>query len=169
MRQQLSNAAGRLRGYRKESIFACAVMPLARSALAEWMGVGGVRMQPLVDALKQEILGRSVLHADEMPVAMLTPGKKKHKAYLWRAPGCLEEPRRRCTTWWTPRPRSSAVRFANIGPSPMHRCEELTVGTHRRCMTCFHDNWRPSVFFTRSTSAKRYFKRNQKEMQRISQ
>ena len=40
-------------------------------------------MQPLVDALKAALLERSVLHADETPVAMLVPGKgKTHRAYI---------------------------------------------------------------------------------------
>ena len=78
--------------YRQESIFARAGMPLARSTLAEWVGVCGVQLQPLVDALKDEVLSHGVLHADETPVAMLAPGKKKtHKAYLWAyCPGVFE-------------------------------------------------------------------------------
>jgi hypothetical protein len=44
----------------------------------------GVELQPLVDALKRDILGRRVVHADETPVQMLQPGKgKTHRAYLW--------------------------------------------------------------------------------------
>jgi transposase len=43
-----------------------------------------VQLQPLVDALRTELLKHSVLHADETPVAMLKPGKgKTHRAYLW--------------------------------------------------------------------------------------
>jgi hypothetical protein len=43
-----------------------------------------VQLQPLVDALRSLMLERSVLHADETPVAMLVPGKgKTHKAYVW--------------------------------------------------------------------------------------
>ncbi len=33
----------------------------------------GVQLQPLVDALKAELLAFPVLHADETPVAMLDP------------------------------------------------------------------------------------------------
>lgn len=79
--------------YRQESIFARAGMPLARSTLAEWVGVCGVQLQPLVDALKNEVLSHGVLHADETPVAMLAPAKKKtHKAYLWAyCPGVFED------------------------------------------------------------------------------
>lgn len=44
----------------------------------------GVQLQPLVDALQQEVLVQPVLHADETPVAMLKPGNgKTHRAYLW--------------------------------------------------------------------------------------
>jgi hypothetical protein len=43
-----------------------------------------VQLQALVDALKAALLERSVLHADETPVAMLVPGKgKTHRAYIW--------------------------------------------------------------------------------------
>jgi transposase len=79
--------------YRQEGIFARAGMALSRSTLAEWVGTCGVQLQPLVDALKQEVLSHGVLHADETPVAMLAPGKKKtHKAYLWAyCPGVFEE------------------------------------------------------------------------------
>ena len=78
--------------YRQEGIFARAGMALPRSTLAQWVGVCGVQLQPLVDALKTEILSQAVLHADETPVAMLKPGNKKtHRAYLWAyAPGAFE-------------------------------------------------------------------------------
>lgn len=79
--------------YRQEGIFARAGMALPRSTLAQWVGVCGVRLQPLVDALKQDILSHAVLHADETPVPMLKPGNKKtHRAYLWAyAPGAFED------------------------------------------------------------------------------
>jgi transposase len=70
--------------YRQEGIFERAGMAIPRSTLAQWVGVCGVRLQPLVDALKVALLERSVLHADETPVAMLVPGKgKTHRAYIW--------------------------------------------------------------------------------------
>ena len=79
--------------YRQEGIFARAGMALPRSTLAQWVGVCGVQLQPLVDALKAEILRHTVLHADETPVAMLRPGNQKtHRAYLWAyAPGAFED------------------------------------------------------------------------------
>ena len=79
--------------YRQESIFARAGVDLPRSTLAQWVGVCGVRLQPLVDALKDIVLTHQVLHADETPVQMLKPGNKKtHRAYIWAyAPGVHED------------------------------------------------------------------------------
>ena len=78
--------------YRQEAIFGRAGLAIPRSTLAQWVGTCGVRLQPLVDALKTKILGHRVLHADETPVAMLKPGEgKTHRAYLWAyAPGAFE-------------------------------------------------------------------------------
>ncbi|MEM5300284.1 IS66 family transposase, partial [Burkholderia sp. JPY481] len=70
--------------YRQEQIFARAGVAIPRSTLGAWVGTCGVQLQPLVDALHQEILQQGVLHADETPVQMLGPGKgKTHRAYLW--------------------------------------------------------------------------------------
>ena len=73
--------------YRQEAIFARAGHAIARSTLAQWVGECGVQLQPLVDALSQELLRHDVLHADETPVAMLKPAHlrdgKTHRAYLW--------------------------------------------------------------------------------------
>ena len=79
--------------YRQEAIFARAGLGIARSTLAQWVGSCGVQLQPLVDALKDEMLGHSVLHADETPVQMLKPGNgRTHRAYLWAyAPGAFED------------------------------------------------------------------------------
>lgn len=70
--------------YRQEQIFARAGLAIPRSTLGAWVGTCGMQLQPLVDALHQEILQQGVLHADETPVQMLSPGKgKTHRAYLW--------------------------------------------------------------------------------------
>nr|WP_170162383.1 IS66 family transposase [Caldimonas tepidiphila] len=70
--------------YRQEGIFGRAGLAIPRSTLAQWVGVCGVQLQPLVDALRHELLRHEVLHADETPVAMLKPGNgKTHRAYLW--------------------------------------------------------------------------------------
>ena len=70
--------------YRQEAIFARAGLPIPQSTLAQWVGQMGVALQPLVDALKDEMLAHPVLHADETPLPMLKPGHgKTHRAYLW--------------------------------------------------------------------------------------
>ncbi|CAG9186980.1 IS66 family transposase ISBcen19 [Cupriavidus pampae] len=57
---------------------------IPQSTLGAWVGICGGRLQPLVDALQAEVLTQSVLHADEIPVQMLSPGDgKTHRAYLW--------------------------------------------------------------------------------------
>lgn len=70
--------------YRQENIFARAGLALPRSTLGQWVGVCGVRLQPLVDALRAELFGHGVLHADETPIQVLDPGNRKtRRAYLW--------------------------------------------------------------------------------------
>ncbi len=69
--------------YRQESIFGRAGLAIPRSTLAQWVGVTGVQLQPVVDALRDVVLGQSVVHADETPVQMLAPGSKKtHRSYV---------------------------------------------------------------------------------------
>jgi transposase len=69
---------------RQEHIFGRAGVAIPRSTLAQWVGHCGVQLQPLVDALRTEVLACPVLHADETPVQMLKPGiGKTHRAYLW--------------------------------------------------------------------------------------
>jgi transposase len=70
--------------YRQERIFDRAGLEIPRSTLAEWVDACGVQLQLLADALRNALLEHSVLHADETPVSILAPGKKKtHKAYVW--------------------------------------------------------------------------------------
>ena len=73
--------------YREEANFGRAGVAIPRSTLAQWVSSCGVELQPLVDALKRDILSRSVIHADETPVRMLKPASlrdgKTHRAYLW--------------------------------------------------------------------------------------
>ena len=79
--------------YRQEAIFGRAGLAIPRSTLGAWVGSCGVQLQPLVDALKADILTHSVVHADETPVQMLKPGNgKTHRAYLWAyAAGAFED------------------------------------------------------------------------------
>ena len=79
--------------YRQEAIFGRAGLAIPRSTLGAWVGSCGVQLQALVDALKDDILTHSVVHADETPVQMLKPGTgKTHRAYLWAyAAGAFED------------------------------------------------------------------------------
>jgi transposase len=77
--------------YRQEGILGRAGYAVPRSTQAEWIGAIGVQLAPLVQAMRDDLLSRRVLHADETPVAMLKPGLgKTHRAYLWSY----------CTTAW---------------------------------------------------------------------
>jgi transposase len=70
--------------YRLEQIAARDNVMLSRSTMAQWVGRIGVALQPLAERLAELLRERSVLHADETPVAQLDPGKgKTHRAYLW--------------------------------------------------------------------------------------
>ncbi|MES2952480.1 MAG: IS66 family transposase [Pseudomonadota bacterium] len=79
--------------YRQEAIFGRAGLAIPRSTLGAWVGSCGVQLQALADALKDDILTQSVVHADEIPVQMLKPGTgKTHRAYLWAyAAGAFED------------------------------------------------------------------------------
>lgn len=70
--------------YRQTEIYARSGVHIPRSSMAQWIGVCGVRLAPLVEALKEFILSHGVVHADETPVSLLAPGKgKTKKAYVW--------------------------------------------------------------------------------------
>ncbi|GHC98312.1 hypothetical protein GCM10007320_53880 [Pseudorhodoferax aquiterrae] len=57
--------------YRQEASLGRAGFAVPRSTQAEWIGAIGVELAPLVQAMREDLLGRHVLHADETPVAML--------------------------------------------------------------------------------------------------
>ncbi|HEV7775840.1 MAG TPA: IS66 family transposase [Luteibacter sp.] len=70
--------------YRQEAIYGRSGIAIPRSTLAEWIGACGVALQPLVNRMREALLMLPVLHADETPVDMLTPGKgKTHRSYLF--------------------------------------------------------------------------------------
>jgi transposase len=70
--------------YRQSEIYARAGVHIARSSMAQWIGICGVRLTPLAEALREFILGHDVVHADETPVKLLAPGTgKTRKAYVW--------------------------------------------------------------------------------------
>ncbi len=70
--------------YRQEEIYTRSGVHIPRSSMAQWVGICGVRLTPLADALREFILSHSVIHADETPVKLLAPGHGKTKrAYVW--------------------------------------------------------------------------------------
>jgi transposase len=70
--------------YRQTEIYARSGVHIPRSSMAQWIGVCGVRLAPVADALREFILGHDVIHADETPVKLLAPGQGKTKrAYVW--------------------------------------------------------------------------------------
>jgi transposase len=72
---------------RQEAIFERAGLAIPRSTLAAWVGQCGAQLQPLLQALGDELRRHTVLHADETPVAMLKPASqrdgKTQRAYVW--------------------------------------------------------------------------------------
>lgn len=114
--------------YRQEGIFARAGLAIPRSTLAQWVGACGVQLQPLVDAMRTELLRQPVLHADETPVAMLDPGAgKTHRA-------CGPTAARACrrTGWWC----STSPKAAQAVTRPSSWATlERALGAARWCAT----------------------------------
>ena len=80
----VSKYADHLPLYRQSQMLARSGVTLPVSTLASWVGAVGVALQPLVDALREQLHGARVIHADETPVRMLDPGAGKTKAaYLF--------------------------------------------------------------------------------------
>jgi transposase len=70
--------------YRQTEIYARSGVHIARSSMAQWLGICGVRLAPLAAALKDFILDRGVIHVDETPVSLLAPGRgRTRRAYVW--------------------------------------------------------------------------------------
>jgi transposase len=109
--------------YRQEQIFGRAGLAIPRPTLAAWVGQCGLQLQPLVDALKDELLGCAVLHADETPVAMLAPGTgKTHRAYLWAYAAGPREPIKAVVyDFANSRSGEHARRFLGHGTDPPER------------------------------------------------
>jgi hypothetical protein len=61
-------------------------------AQPEWVGICVVRLQPLVDALRDLLLTERALHAGETPVPMLALGKKKAGIYDFTDRGRARRP-----------------------------------------------------------------------------
>ncbi len=110
--------------YRQETIFGRAGLAIPRATLGAWVGQCGARLEPVVEALKAELLRCQVLHADETPVAMLAPGKgKTQRAYLWAYATAGSEPIKAVVYDFTPG-RSGEHARAFLGHDPERRQRE---------------------------------------------
>lgn len=70
--------------YRQEEIYRRSGAFIARSSMASWIGSSAVQLQPLAQALREHLHQQAVLHADETPIKLLSPGSgKTDTAYAW--------------------------------------------------------------------------------------
>ena len=70
--------------YRQSGIYAREGVDLERSTLAGWVGRSAALLEPLVAALRKEVMASGVLHGDDTPVPVLAPGLGKTKTgRLW--------------------------------------------------------------------------------------
>jgi transposase len=72
--------------YRQSEIYARTGVELERSTLADWVGQTAALLQPLAAAITRHVKAGTTLHADDTPVPVLDPGRKKTKTgRLWVA------------------------------------------------------------------------------------
>ncbi|MFB3078671.1 MAG: IS66 family transposase, partial [Lysobacterales bacterium] len=71
--------------YRQETILRRIGVELPRATLANWMIKAGVLVQPLINLMRDQLLGYDIVQMDETPVQVLKePGKRaQSKSYLW--------------------------------------------------------------------------------------
>ena len=70
--------------YRQSGIYAREGVDLERSTLADWVGRSTALLDPLIEALRKDVLASDVLHGDDTPVPVLAPGMGKTKTgRLW--------------------------------------------------------------------------------------
>lgn len=70
--------------YRQSRIYAREGVVIERATMAGWVGQSEKLLDPLVAALGRYVLAGSKLHADDTPVAVLSPGRGKTKTgRLW--------------------------------------------------------------------------------------
>lgn len=121
--------------YRQEKIFGRAGLAIPRSTLAQWVGLCGVQLQPLVDALHEGVLAHNVVHADETPVQVLMPGEKKP---IGHTSGPMRPPRLPIS--------ASCIR---LQPKPLGRARPCLPARLERQTGVRRFWWLQSQFFTR--------------------
>jgi transposase len=80
----VSKYADHLPLYRQAEIYARQGVDLERSTLADWVGRAAALIDPLVQALRKDMMASDVLHGDDTPMPVLAPGTGKTKTgRLW--------------------------------------------------------------------------------------
>jgi transposase len=80
----VSKYADHLPLYRQSEIYAREGVELERSTLADWVGSSSQLLEPLNEALRKHVMSARKLHADDIPVPVLEPGKGRTKTgRLW--------------------------------------------------------------------------------------
>lgn len=70
--------------YHQSQIYAREGVELERSTLADWVGATSRLLRPLVEALRRHVMAGVKLHADDIPIPVLAPGRgKTATARLW--------------------------------------------------------------------------------------
>jgi transposase len=70
--------------YRQAEIYARSGLDIDRSQLADWLGRVAWLLRPLVELIAAHVMAGRVIHADDTPVDVLTPGTGKTKTgRLW--------------------------------------------------------------------------------------
>lgn len=88
--------------YRQSGIYARDGVQIERSTMAGWVGQSEKLLDPLVAALGSYVLAGSNLHADDTPVAVLSPGRGRTQtgrlqAQTRRRRGCATHPTARAS------------------------------------------------------------------------
>jgi len=75
----VSKYADHLPLYRQSEIYEREGIELERSTMADWVGRAAALLEPLVEALRKDVMASEVLHGDDTPVPVLDPGRGKTK------------------------------------------------------------------------------------------
>ncbi|WP_296762476.1 IS66 family transposase [Sediminimonas sp.] len=80
----VSKYADHLPLYRQSQMLARSGVTIDRSTLADWVGVAGFHLRPVVDRLAEHLKASSKLFMDETTAPVLDPGRGRTKTgYLW--------------------------------------------------------------------------------------
>lgn len=90
----VSKYADHLPLHRQEGILSRHGIDLSRSTLCDWAMAGAELLEPIVEAMKAEVLKSYVIHGDDTPVQAQTSGKpgRTHRSFLWTYVGDEDHP-----------------------------------------------------------------------------